>query len=255
MREIGHMYRMCGGKCRAHVSHGMARAAPEMEITICGGQLLIYGCVGNKVLNVCRCQNCHLMLSIRARPEQRSFWSLSRFTTVSGSKDIETFFDFFFSYRTDQKVCFDLFRATKHPRAKAKLRFLFPRDELCSNKCLKYKRCIYCFNCFQLQIKHKWYVQYAAPTHHKPVNTGCCVKPVFLGAGGVCTRRSFHTALCLPFQKPFESSIFSKISCLLGATGKHCSETSSFARAICFIHHTDPQPRMRKRKRVSPHLL
>lgn len=52
-------------------------------------------------------------------------------------------------------------------------------DELCSNKCLKYKQCIYCFICFRLQIKHNWYVQYSAPTHHKPVDTGCCVKLLF----------------------------------------------------------------------------
>lgn len=198
----------------------------------------------------------HLMLSSRARPEQRSFGSLSCFTTVSGSKDIETFCDF---------VIYLFF----HIGQTKKCVLVCPERRSIDMLKLSYDSC---FREMSFVATSVWSTSRAFIVSFFPgcrsntngmyntqplhiINQSTPAAALNLLFFFFCTQRSFHTALCLPFQKPFESSIFSKISCLLGATGKHCSETSSFARAICFIHHTDPQPRMRKRERVSPHLL
>lgn len=63
-------------------------------------------------------------------------------------------------------------------------------------------------------------MQYVVYIHYIPVLTPAALLNSF------CILAQFYTLLCLPFQKPFESSIFSKISCLLGEQDKHYSETS-----------------------------
>lgn len=46
-----------------------------------------------------------------------------------------------------------------------------------------------------------------------------------------------HLYSVYPSRSPFESSILSKISCVLGEQDKHYSKTGILVGAICFIHH------------------
>lgn len=67
------------------------------------------------------------------------------------------------------------------------------------------------------------YAQYVALVYFEPNRsyTRCFTKINWM----LNTQEQFYAIFCLLFSQTFESSIFSKIPCLLGEQDKHYSET------------------------------